>query len=256
MTAQAERWSDRDLGSRFGLGEPYDELTQLASTLDGLLDRLEASLRHEQRFSAELSHELRTPLARLLASAELALRRERTPAEYRAALEDVHRAASSLTRTVDALVAAARLEAGGARGTSDAYAVAAEAAEACGGLAAERGVELAVEGPEHPIRVGVEAELAERILQPLVENACRYGRSLVRVSVRRTRGGVVYAVRDDGPGVDAAERDRIFEPGVRGRSASGDGAGLGLALARRLARSAAGEVDLADGQFVVRLPAA
>jgi signal transduction histidine kinase len=256
MTAQAEQWSDRDLGKRFALGEPHDELTQLAATLDGLLDRLEASLRHEQRFSAELSHELRTPLARLIASAELALRRERTGEEYRTALEDARRAAGSLTRTVDALVAAARVEAGGARGTADALAVADHAAEVWAGLAAERRIELTVVPPSYPVRLGVESELAERILQPLVENACRYGRSFVRISVTRSSASVLYAVDDDGPGVDAADRARIFEPGVRGQAPNGGGAGLGLSLARRLARSAAGDVELVDGHFVVRLPAA
>ena len=68
-----------------------DELTQLGATLDGLLDRLGASLRHERRFSAELSHELRTPLARIIAEAELALRRQRRAPEYREALGDVLR---------------------------------------------------------------------------------------------------------------------------------------------------------------------
>src|SRR5262249_24951134 len=106
MTRQAAVWSERDLDQRFELGPPHDELTGLAATLDRLLDRLAASLRREQRFSAELSHELRTPLARVLAETELALRRDRTPAEYKDVLELVHRNAAQLTRTVDALVAA------------------------------------------------------------------------------------------------------------------------------------------------------
>ena len=84
MTTQAASWSELELDDRFTVGEPYDELTELATTLNGLLDRIAASFRREQRFSAELSHELRTPLARVLAESELALRRERTPAEYRA----------------------------------------------------------------------------------------------------------------------------------------------------------------------------
>ena len=84
MTEQAATWSEEDLDRRFALGEPYDELTRLARTLDGLLERLAASLRHERRFSAEMSHELRTPLAKLMAEAELALRRERSSTEYRA----------------------------------------------------------------------------------------------------------------------------------------------------------------------------
>jgi signal transduction histidine kinase len=257
MTRQASLWSERDLDQRFGPGEARDELTELAATLDGLLDRLAASLRREQAFSAELSHELRTLLARVLAESELALRRERTPEDYRAALEVVQRNAQQLSRTVDALVAAARHEMAGARGTSDAYAVAAEAAEACSGLAAERELAIELERPARPIRLGVDAELAERILQPIVENACRYGRNNVRVSIERGPTAVVYAVDDDGPGVAEAERERIFEPGARGNG--GGAAGLGLALARRLARSASGEVEAVSGtqggRFVVRLPA-
>ena len=259
MTRQAAAWSERELDHRFGLGEPRDELTELASTLDDLLDRLAASLRREQRFSAELSHELRTPLARVLAETELALRREREPAEYRTTLELIKRNAEQLTRTVDALVAAARFEAGSRRGTADAFAVAEDAVAACSGLAAERGLALAVREPARVMRVGVERDLAERILQPVLENACRYARSTVSIDIDRTGSAVRYAISDDGPGVGEDERERIFEPGVRGAAANGDGSGLGLALARRLAASVDGEIDVDSaspgGRFLVRLPA-
>jgi signal transduction histidine kinase len=262
MTRQAADWSEHDPHHRFALGPPHDELTELAATLDGLLDRLAASLRHEQRFSAEVSHELRTPLARVLAESELALRREREPHEYRQTLELIQRNADQLARTVDALVAAARYEAGGERGSADAYVVAQGAAAACGGLADERQVKLEVTTSTRPLRVGLDADLAERILQPILENACRYGASSVRVSIGGENSSVVYTVEDDGPGVAEDEGERIFEPGVRGhaRRANGEpGAGLGLALARRLARSAEGDV-VADptargGRFLVTLPA-
>ena len=262
MTRQAAAWSEHDLDRRFALGEPRDELSELAATLDGLLDRLAASLRHEQRFSAELSHELRTPLARVIAESELALRRERTPDEYRQALEVINRSAVQLTRTVDALVAAARHEAGLERGTADAYEVATEAAATCADLAVERGVELDLNAPSSPIRVAVEPELGERILQPLLDNACRYGSRMVTVSIVLADGSVRYTIDDDGGGVPAEERERIFDPGVRGSQGArnGAGAGLGLALARRLARSAHGEIEAlvrsGGGRFVVRLPAA
>src|SRR5206468_1783301 len=98
MTRQASAWSEQDLDQRFRLGRPHDELTELAATLDALLDRLAASLRRERRFSAELSHELRTPLARLLAESELALARNRQPREYRHVLQLVHRNARQLAR--------------------------------------------------------------------------------------------------------------------------------------------------------------
>jgi signal transduction histidine kinase len=263
MTAEAAAWSERDLDRRFGLGEPDDELTSLAATLDELLDRLGASLRREQRFSAELSHELRTPLAKIVAETELALRRERSPGEYHDALELILRNAQQLTRTIEALVAAAQHESGAPRGTADAYTVAAETVEGCAGLAAERAVAVTAKQPAGKLRVGVEKDLAERILQPIVENACRYARGRVEVVVAREAGRVVYVVTDDGPGVVEDERTVIFEPGVRGSAGrangTGSGAGLGLALARRLARSVSGEVEATangdGGRFVVTLPA-
>jgi signal transduction histidine kinase len=209
-----------------------------------------------------MSHELRTPLSRVVAEADLALRRERAPAEYRSALELIRRNAQQLARTIDALVAAARLEADGARGTSDALAVANAALEAGSGLAGQSRVAVHVVPPDRPIRLGIDSELAERILQPVLENACRYGRTAVNVTIARQNAAVVYRITDDGPGIDEHEQEQIFEPGRRGNTGrtNGDGAGLGLALARRLARSIAGDVTAAaaqpGGTFIVTLPAA
>src|SRR5205085_11159022 len=185
MTAQAARWSDVDVGRRFHLGPPRDELTQLAATLDGLLDRLATSLRHEQRFSAELSHELRTPLANVIAEAQFGLRHASTAEEYRAGYEQVLASAQQMRRTLDTLVAAARVESQPARGTGDAIAAARAAADGCMALAAERGVEVEVAPPPAPVRVGVDADVAERVLAPLIENGCRYGGHRVDVTIER-----------------------------------------------------------------------
>jgi signal transduction histidine kinase len=264
MTRQTAEWSEHDLDRRFDLGEPYDEVSELAATLDQLLERLAAGFRREQRFSTELSHELRTPLARVIALAELALRQQRQPTDYRETLTDVVRNAQQLSRTVDALVAAARHDSALTRGTADAYAVCEQTLEAVADLAAERQLELLNPPPAQPLRLGLDAELAERILQPIVENACRYGRSRVRIKLARDSSRIVYLVEDDGPGVSPEERESIFEPGIRGvagqASNGAGGAGLGLALARRLARSASGEIDAEvdhdGGRFRVSLPAA
>lgn len=261
MTEQAEAWSEHDLDRRFGLGEPHDELTRLASTLDRLLDRIAASLRHERRFSAELSHELRTPLAKVTAEAELALRRPREAEEYRRALDEILGNARQIARIVDALLAAAQQDAS-PRGVSDGVQVANAAADACRPVADERGIELTVDQgarPRYP--VGVDADLAERILHPVVDNACRYGEHAVSLSLARADGAVLFTVEDDGPGVGADEAERIFEPAVRGSAGLGAGpsAGLGLALARRLARSVSGDVHAVaspnGGRFEIRLPA-
>jgi two-component system, OmpR family, sensor kinase len=262
MTADAAAWSAQDTGRRFAAGEPYDELSQLAATLDSLLDRLSASLRRERSFSAELSHELRTPLARISAEAELALRRERQSSAYKEALQTVLRNAQTMTRTIDMLVAAQRQQTGLARGSSDSGAVLDELAAVFGHLAGERGVDLVVQAPVAGLTIGVDSDVALRILHPIVENACQCALSRVSVVADRRDGGVVFNIDDDGPGVQPGEREHIFEPGVRGSAGNGDralqGAGLGLALSRRLARAASGDVAVVagggGGHFVVRLP--
>jgi signal transduction histidine kinase len=264
MTAQAADWSDRDLDRRFSLGQPCDELTQLAFTLDRLLDRLAAGLRREQRLSAELSHELRTPLANIAAQAQYALRHTNQDDNGRRALEQVLDSAAHMKRTLDTLIAAARAELDPSRATSDA---ATAARTAAAGFSSAPGVAVAISAPTG-IRVAGEQALVERILAPLIENACRYAVAAVRITVQRDSGAVVVTVEDDGPGIPDAEREAIFEPGRRARApaASGatavasQGAGLGLALSRRLARSAGGDVEAENsttgGRFVVRLPAA
>jgi signal transduction histidine kinase len=258
MTADAAAWRASDLDRRFALGEPYDELTRLAATLDDLLEQIAASLRHEQRFTAELSHELRTPLARISAETELMLRRERTPDEYRDALDSIQRSADTMARTVEALVAAAQQEAGLTRTTSDVRDVVSSAI----GATRQNGalVDIGVSLPDEPVRVAVDGQLAERMLQPLLDNATRYGH-VVNVSVVRGNTVASIAIDDDGPGVAGDERDMIFEPGARGSASAGhDGAGLGLALAQRLARSAGGaiiaEPNEGGGRFTLKLPLA
>ena len=261
MTAQAAAWSEEDLDKRFEQGEPYDELSRLAFTLDRLLDRIAASLRHERRFTAEMSHELRTPLAKLTAEAELALRRPRTSDAYRSAIETILANAQQIARIVETLLAAAHQEAG-QRGTADAGEVAEAALDSVAIVAEEQHVELALSEPPRQLRVGVDIDLAERILHPVLDNACRYGRQRVSLSVARADGHILFTVDDDGPGIAPGEADAIFEPAARGSAglSAGPSAGLGLALSRRLARSVSGDVEtewsVDGGRFVVRLPAA
>jgi signal transduction histidine kinase len=264
MTEQAERSSESDLDRRFSSGEPYDEVTRLAATFDLLLARLAAGLRRERSFTAEVSHELRTPLSKLVAETDLALRRERAPEEYRRALGAIARDAAEMARTLDTLLAAARAEGSAGGGTvSDARGSVRAAARACSDAASSHGVEIALDMPPGPVPVGADASAVERVLVPLIENGCRYAAHKVTVGVSRVDGEVRLLVEDDGPGVDPQVRERMFEAGARTVSPDNgahDGAGLGLALARRLARALDGDIEHVDGRdggagFSVRLPA-
>lgn len=261
MTALAEEWSEHDPDHRFGLGPPHDELTQLGATLDRLLARLAASVRHEQRFSSEVSHELRTPLARLRARAEVALHPGRTDAERRAALQEVLEQTDRIASVVETLVASAQHEAGAHLGTATVGAVLATVSDAFAADADQRGISLTVRPGPASARVGADLDLATRILAPVVGNAIAYGRSAASVEAIRTNGVVRFLVRDDGPGTAPGEAETIFAPGQRGAAASATpGSGLGLSLSRRLARSAGGDVQAVGGdgggRFEVTLPAA
>ena len=265
MTLQAAAWSEHDLDRRFALGEPRDELTQLAATLDNLLARLANSLRHEQRLTAELSHELRTPLTHIVAEAQHALRHARDVDEYRAGYQQILTRANGMSDTLETLIAAARAELDPRRASSDAVACALAAARSCTSLADTSGIEIDVNHGTSQPRVAVEAQLVQQILTPLLENACRYATHRVHIHVDQTDTTVRYTLEDDGPGIDADIGEALFQPGHRGadhgtQTLAIQGAGLGLSLARRLARTAGGEITIAanDGgaKFVVQLPKA
>jgi signal transduction histidine kinase len=258
MTRDAADWGEHAPERRFGASARPDELGELARTFDALLDRVGASLRHEQRLSAELSHELRTPLSRIVAEAELLQRRDRPLDERREAYDSIIRSASQMSGILETLMAAARADAGLDRGRSELGAVLREVAA---GWASPRGVELDVAAPAAPVAVGVDAEVVQRILAPVLDNAARHARGHVRVSTGTHGTRVTLTIADDGPGVPSDALLRVFEPGVRLHEGDGHGgSGLGLPLARRLARAANGDVvavadpDGGGASFVIELP--
>lgn len=126
-------------------------------------------------------------------------------------------------------------------------------------LAAAEGVGLEPPDPATPLRVAADANEVAQALHPLRENALRHARTSVRLGSRQQGGSVVFEIQDDGGGLSASDSETVFEPGVSGVSGVA-GAGLGLALARRLARSLGGDVatdpSAEGGSFELRLPSA
>ncbi len=235
MTQQAADWSATDVERRFSPQARPHELARLAANLDALLDRQSAVLRHEQRLTDELSHELRTPLARILAEVELLQARPRDAAELAAGHAAIAGGAERMTRLLETLLTAGRVTVSGPPGRCDAAAVVAS-------FVADVDDPRLTARFTRPCPAGLDADLLERIVAPLVDNALRHASSQVVVSAGPAHE---ILVRDDGPGLPDELLEDVFAPGRRGPGADAHpGFGLGLALSRRLARAAGGDVRL------------
>jgi len=258
MTDQATQWSAVASEERFGAARRPTELARLGVSLDALLDRIRAVLRHEQHLTGELSHELRTPLSRIISELDWWQARPRSAAETEATHEVIADAARSMRSICDTLLNDAREGTTTAPGTAEVLPTLHRLAAR---LKAPAHLTVDVRGDSVPLEAGVQAALLERIVSPLLVNAVRYATSHVTVTARRESGGVRIDVTDDGPGVPPSFAGQLFEPGQRANPDDGHGgAGLGLPLARRLARSVDGDVTYDPGhrpgaRFTIRLPA-
>ncbi|MEO7979687.1 MAG: HAMP domain-containing sensor histidine kinase [Sporichthyaceae bacterium] len=255
MAEQAALWSAHDVGQRFGDAPRPEELRDLAGSLDVVLDRIGAVLRHEQQLAAEISHELRTPLAVIATEAELLLTSPRDEVERRRGHEAIAATATRMASLLDDLLAQAAQVVTEAPGRCAVRPVADEVLAALEAPGLVRVVDVPA-----ALEAGVTTDVLARILTALVGNASRYARTRITVAGTRAGAGVQVRVSDDGPGVPADFRPDVFEPGRRADPDDGHaGAGLGLALARRLARAAGGDITLDGGtgsEFVVVLPPA
>jgi two-component system, OmpR family, sensor kinase len=238
MSDLADDWREHDLSARFEPGPGGDEIAHLGRTLDLMLDRIVDALAAERRLTDEIAHELRTPLSVILAEADLA-RASAAPSQ-REGLDGIHLAALRMRDSIDTMLAVARAHAG-----ADDRTTVGELLETLG-LPPSSYDAVVLAAPASPLAAAV---------RPLLDNAERHGSGTPRVEVSRDGGTVVIAVLDDGPGVEAGDVETVFEPG---HTTSTEGAGLGLPLARRMARAVGADLVARPGpggRFEVRAPA-
>ena len=267
MAAHAAEISATNLHERLPV-HGGDELVGLARVVNDLLDRLDHSFAQQRRFVADASHELRTPTAILRSEADVTLSRpHRTEAEYRASVTIMQDAARRLTRIVDDLFLLARADSGHLVTHREALyleELVHDAARALRSVADRRGVRIElreiVEAPFHG-----DADLLGRLLLNLLDNAIKYSpeRGTVEVAMALRDDRYEITVADAGPGVPPDARERVFErffrvdtARSRAENSSTSGAGLGLAIARRMAEMHAGRLDLVEsrpGRTVFRL---
>ena len=231
------------------------ELRRLAAATNAMLVRLERSVAGLSRFTADAAHELRTPLTRIVTRLETTLRHPRDADALRVALADALDDARALARLTDALLALSRADAGEAvgSGAADVSAVVSDLEDAFAADFAAAGVSFDVDIAADVGAVAGEALWLTRALGNLIDNARKFTPSGGRVRLTAHAVGplVVIAVEDSGRGIAADERDRVFERFFRSTAVRGrvEGFGLGLSLARDVARACGGDI-VVDGSFV------
>ena len=261
MRREVDEVTGTSLDRRIADPGTNDEIGRLATTMNRMLGRLDESQKAQRRFISDASHELKSPLASLRQYAEIARSYPDRMSEAELA-EAVLDEGGRLERLVRNLLLLARVD-------EQSLGLATDSVDLDDLLLAEgtrlRGTtELSIDtSAVAAVRVPGDAGLLGQVVRNLADNAARHATSTVRLSVSE-RAGAVIVVEDDGEGIPAAERDRVFERFVRldeARGRDAGGTGLGLAIVRELVAAHGGTVavdasTLGGARFTVSLPLA
>jgi two-component system heavy metal sensor histidine kinase CusS len=259
----------QNLSGRLAVPPANDELRRLSETLNDMLGRIEASVKHITQFTADASHDLRTPIALIRTSSELALRRSRTEHEYRETLSRILATSEETTHLIENLLTLARADAGAAElqfRDLDLLPHVVKISEEAGILAADKGIRVTSELASGPVRVSGDPAAIERLLLIVIENAVKYtpagGGILLNLS--NGSGSARIEIRDSGIGISDKDLPHIFERFYRAdqaRSREPGGSGLGLAIAHWIVERHGGSIEaqstLGNGSvFRITLPVA
>jgi signal transduction histidine kinase len=256
LTQLAESVRTDSLDANPSLLERRDEVGELARAFDARTAELERFLMRERLFTGDVSHELRTPLAVVLGAADVVAARAGQQPELRAAVERIRRTAAEAADRVGALLMLSRAPESLEAPLVALAEIVEREAERCRPLLVDRPVELVVERRD-PAWVEAPPQLASMAVGNLIRNACQYteaGRIVVRLDCDR------LVVEDSGPGLPDRVRAQLFERFIRFDDATSSGAGLGLALVKRICDHLmwtvqVDEVAGAGTRFTVRFPA-
>ena len=259
MRARVAEISASDLNERVPVPARRDEISTLAVTMNEMLSRIEAGHTAQLRFVADASHELRSPLATIISALEVGVAHRELLDEQLASqtlLPEAHR----MQALVDDLFLLARADEHGLALRHDDVDLDDLAAAEVEHL--QRHTELDVRADLAPTRLVGDPNALARVVRNLLDNAARHAAWRVEVTVRPEHGKAVATIADDGPGIPAADRDRVFDRFVRldtDRSRRGGGTGLGLAIVAEIVAAHRGSVRITDragggAAVVVQLP--
>ena len=251
ISQAAHNISEGGLSHRIDIHEPHSELGQLSSVLNETFEKLETSFEHQVRFTADASHEMRTPIAVILAKAQFALSRERTPEKYQDALQTCVDSAQHMRSLVDSLLELSRVDSGEFnlhREDHDLAQLTREVLDLIRPLADERKVNLISD--LEPTRLSLDPQRMRQALLNLLGNAVKYNREQGKIHLTLTRHeqGTTLTIQDTGPGISRENLPHLFERFYRvdkARTRGKDsGTGLGLAITHAIIQAHGGTIEV------------
>ena len=263
LASEARRITADRLHERVSVPNQHDEIGRLAAVINETFARLEASFQQLRRFTADASHELRTPLSVIRGIGEMGLGKTRTPAEYKEAMGSMLEEVDRLTNLVDTLLRLSHGDAGTVRLSLDALELGQltrDVVSSLGILAEERHQRVTVEVAQRVSVIADRLVLREAITN-VIDNAIKYSpqASTIDIRIRADGDQAVLTVADQGPGIAAEHRGRIFDRFFRldeARSRDSGGTGLGLAIAKWAVEVNGGHIAVgnsANGGSVFRI---
>lgn len=268
LASEARRITAARLHERLTVSNPNDEIGRLTAVINDAFARLEASFDQLRRFTADASHELRTPLAVVRGIGEASVAERRNPAEYEEAIGSMLEEVDRMTNLVDTLLRLSHADAGSIRllrEPLDVGHLARDVASSLSILAEERNQKLTIDAVDGVIAPADRLVLREAVTNVL-DNAIKYSPvgSTVGIHVARVGDQALLAVADQGPGIPAEHRERIFHRFFRldqARSRDSGGTGLGLAIAKWAVDMHGGTITVdqrpgGGSEFRIRLPLA
>ncbi len=269
MAARAEGITAHNLHDRLHIDNPGDELGQLATVFNHLLQRLEQAFQQMKRFTADAAHELRTPLASIRTVSEVTLEGDQETAQYREALANILEEAARLNETINGLLLLARAEAtqpGEAQTVFPAGELVDEVLGVLGVLIEEKQITVVQENPTIAMRrVRADRGLLRIAIMNVLHNAMKFSpnSSVLNIAYSCTADMLRIAFEDQGPGIAPEERQRVFDRFYTSNSratASNSGAGLGLSIAKviidRMGGTIGFEAAQSGARCVIALPLA
>ncbi len=248
---RASDWvNETDRGAAIAFAVAAIVIAALAVIAGGAVTRraLEDAFARQRRFTADASHELRAPLAVIRAEADLALRKDRTPREYRGAMDAIAAEADRMEALIAELLSAARAESGSAaRERIDVTQVVRRVAERLNPTAHAKGAAVHLDA-QSPAIVVAEREALERAILAIAHNAVEYApqHGIVTLAVHAAARMVEVSIRDNGPGFTPQALEHALERFWREDGKPRGGSGLGLAIAKSIVEGSGGKIALSN----------